>query len=307
MLAFSMLVAGSFALGALAANHVAPIVLNALRFWIAAAILCAVVLARGGVPAGAAQAPWRYLVLGGTFGLYFVLMFEGLKTAAPVSAAAVFTLTPAMSAVFGWLLLRQQVTLQIALALTLGGLGALWVIFRADLAALLAFEVGRGEAIYFLGCIAHALFTPMSRWLNRGEPALVFAFGATLGGAITLTLAGWPALRSTDYTALPGIVWITLAYTSVFASAVTVVLLQYAALVLPSSKVMAYTYLVPAWVILWTVGLGAAWPPVSVALGVAMIVAALVLLLRDGAISSGPAAQAGPNIAETPARKGPPS
>jgi drug/metabolite transporter (DMT)-like permease len=42
-------------------------------------------------------------------------MFEGLKTAPPVSAAAVFTLTPVMSGIFGWVLLRQGVTPRIAL------------------------------------------------------------------------------------------------------------------------------------------------------------------------------------------------
>ncbi len=80
---------------------------------------------------------------------------------------------------------------------------------------------------------------------------------------------------------MPGIVWITLIYVAVFASAATVVLLQYAALVLPSSKVMAYTYLVPAWVILWTVALGEALPPAGVTLGIGLIVAALLMLLRE--------------------------
>lgn len=107
-------------------------------------------------------------MLGGLFGIYFVLMFEGLKTAPPVSAAAVFTLTPVMAGVFGWLLLRQVTTARMALALAIGAAGALWVIFRADVAALLAFEVGQGEVIYFFGCLSHAIYTPMVARLNRG-------------------------------------------------------------------------------------------------------------------------------------------
>jgi hypothetical protein len=35
--------------------------------------------------AAAWAAPWRYLLLGGLFAVYFVTMFEGLKTAPPVS------------------------------------------------------------------------------------------------------------------------------------------------------------------------------------------------------------------------------
>ena len=62
-------------------------------------------------------------MLGGLFAIYFILMFEGLKTAPPVAAAAVFTLTPVMSAGFGWLLLRQVTTGWIALALSVGAGG----------------------------------------------------------------------------------------------------------------------------------------------------------------------------------------
>lgn len=136
MLLFSMLVAGSFALGAMAANDIAPLALNAARFWIAVIVIGVAAVATTGLPRSAAAAPWRYIVLAGFFTTYFVLMFEGLKTATPVSAAAIFTLTPILAAGFGWLLLGQVLTGRIALALGIGAAGALWVIFEADLAAL---------------------------------------------------------------------------------------------------------------------------------------------------------------------------
>ena len=281
MLVFSALIAGSFSLGAQAANEIAPIALNAVRFVIGAVVVGGIVMATGGLPRYAVRAPWRYLVLGGLFGFYFVMMFEGLKTAPPVSAAAVFTLTPAMAAGFGFLLLRQHMTGRMAVALGFGAVGALWVIFRADLGAALAFEIGRGEAIYFIGCVAHALYAPLVRALNRGESAMVFAFGTMVGGAITLMGWGWRDVVATEWAAMPGIVWVTLLYTAVFASAVTTVLLQFAALRLPASKVMAYTYLTPSWVILWEIGFGNGIPPALVLVGVALTAVALLLLLKD--------------------------
>ncbi|QBF29971.1 DMT family transporter [Thalassococcus sp. S3] len=281
MLLFSALVAGSFSLGALAANEIAPTALNAARFGIAALVIGVAALATSGLRAQHFVAPWRYLVLGGLFATYFVLMFEGLKTAAPVSAAAVFTLTPVMAAGFGWLLLRQITTPRMALALTIGAVGALWVIFRADLAALAAFQIGGGEVIYFWGCMAHAVYTPMVRKLNRGEPAVVFTFGMLLAGGAVLTLWGWGDIRATDWAGLPGIVWITLAYIAIFASAATFVLLQFATLRLPSAKVMAYTYLTPSWVILWEIALGNGVPRGLILGGVGLTVIALGLLLRD--------------------------
>ena len=281
MLLFPLLVAGAFSLGVLAANDISPIALNAVRFWIAAAIIGVIVVLRGGVPRAALRASWRYFVMASVFTTYFVLMFEGLKTAPSVSAAAVFTLTPILSAGFGWLLLRQGLTRRMTVALTIGGLGALWVIFRADLQAVLRFDAGRGELIYFIGCISHALYTPIVRKLNRGETALVFTFGMLVAGAIILTVVGWSGLVATPWATLPVIVWITIVYTAVFASAATFTLLQYATLHLPSSKVMAYTYLTPAWVIVWDVALGGTMPPLAVWGGVGLTVVALVLLLRD--------------------------
>lgn len=283
MLSFSALVAGSFSLGAMAAPFVDPAALTALRFLLAAVLVGIAAAVTGGLGRAVFHAPWRYGVLGALMAAYFVLMFEGLTTASAVSTAAVFTLTPVMSAGFGWLLLRQRATPRLLLALALGAAGALWVIFRADLSALLSFEIGRGEAIYFWGCVAHALYTPMVRKLNRGESALAFTFGSLMAGFCLLALWAAPALWHTDWAILPAIVWITLAYVAVIASAVTFVLVQFASLRLPASKVMAYTYLTPSWVILWELALGQGAPPLAVLAGLGLTVAALWLLLEESA------------------------
>ncbi|MDG1069679.1 MAG: DMT family transporter, partial [Sulfitobacter sp.] len=194
---------------------------------------------------------------------------------------AVFTLVPAMAGVFAWFLLRQRTTPRMLLALAIGGAGALWVIFRADLAALLAFDVGRGEVIFFFGCIAHAVYTPLVRRLNRGETAVVFSFGVLVAGSLWLGLVGAADIRATEWSTLRPMVWITILYVALGASAITFVLVQFATLRLPSAKVMAYTYLVPSWVILWETAFGNSLPPLLVLAGVGLTVLALLLLLRD--------------------------
>ncbi len=283
MLVFSALVGGSFVLGAMTAPLVDPAALNALRFLLAAAVIGAAAWTTTGLPRSAGRAPWRYGVLGGLFAVYFVLMFEGLKTAPPVSASAVFTLTPGMAAGFGWLLLRQRLTARMAVALAVGAAGAIWVIFRGDPAALAAMQIGPGERIYLLGCLAHAAYTPMVRRLNRGEPPVVFTFGTLVAGCTIMGAWGWRAIAATDWAALPVIFWIALAYLVIFATAASFVLLQAATLRLPSAKVMAYTYLVPTWVILWQMALGQPHPSVLVLGGVGLTILALALLLKDDA------------------------
>ncbi len=283
MLLFSALVAGSFSLGSLAANEISPMAITAARFLLASCVVGTVVLATGKLSRQALRAPWRYPVMGALMAIYFILMFEGLKTASPVSSAAVFTLTPVVAAVFGWLLIRQPTTPRMALALAIGAVGALWVIFRADWAAFVRFDIGRGEFIFFWGCVSHSLYPVAVRLLNRGEPPLVFTFGMLIAGSVMLCVLAWPALRATDWSALPPIVWICLGYISVFATALSFFLVQYSALRLPSAKVMAYTYLTPSWVICWEIALGNPLPPALVLVGMGCTILALLMLLKDDA------------------------
>lgn len=280
MLGFSALVAGSFSLGALVARDVDPGVLMLLRFALATVLMAGVVRIVTGAWPSVPQAPWRYLLLGGSFALYFVLMFEGLQTAQAVSAAAVFTLTPVMSALIARPLLQQRSPWPVWAALALGAGGAIWVIFEGDPVAMAGFDIGPGEAIYALGCLSHALYTPLSRRLNRGESALEAAFGVMAGGTLVLLIYALPRVESVDWGSVASLVWVTLAYLVVVTTAGTTTLIQFATLRLPSSKVMAYTYLVPSWVILWDLALGQSAPPSIILPGIAVTLLALAVLLR---------------------------
>lgn len=282
MFAFAVAISGSFTLGKQAAPHLDPAALNAVRFCLAALLLAP--LALGRLRPHHLAAPWRYALLGGVFSVYFFLMFVALRLTDPVSTAAVFTLTPLMSAVFGWFLLRQVTTPRIALSLAIAGAGAVWVIFRADLDRILAFDLGKGETIFLFGCAAHAFYTPLVRRLNRGEPVVVFTWGTIVAAAAWMLLAGARPMLATDWAALPGIVWVTIVYLAIFATVGSFLMVQYATLRLPSSKVMAYGYLVPSFVILWEGASGHGWVAPVVLLGVAATTLGLVVLLGpDGA------------------------
>ena len=277
MFAFAVAISGSFSLGKQAAPHLDPAALNALRFALAGCLLAPFALRR--IRREHLRAAWRYPVLGGTFAIYFYLMFAALRLTDPVSTAAVFTLTPLMSAVFGWFLLGQVTTPRIAVSLAIAGAGAIWVIFRADIGRILVFDLGPGEIVFLFGCAAHAFYTPLVRRLNRGEPVVVFTFGTIVSGAVLLSLAGAPSILATDWAALQDIVWITIAYLVVFATVGSFLMVQFATLRLPSSKVMAYGYLVPSFVIIWEGASGHGWVSAPVLLGAGATVLGLLILL----------------------------
>ncbi|MEL7025997.1 MAG: DMT family transporter [Pseudomonadota bacterium] len=281
MLTFSALVAGSFSLGRLATPEIDPSAFMAARFFFAAVLLGLAVWLTMGRSALRFPSPWRYTILGALYAGYFVGMFWALRYGEPVSLAAVFTLTPILAGIAGWILLRQVTTSRMALALAIGASGALWVIFRADLGALLAFAVGRGELIFFFACVSHAVYIPVVRMVNRGEAILPFTTGVLAAAFVVLMPIAARPILATEWMALPAIVWITLAYITVFATMGSSYLLAFASMRLPAAKVMAYTYLTPSWVILWEMALGNGVPPVLILGGVALTLVALFLLLKN--------------------------
>lgn len=281
LLGFACCVAGSFSLGSLVANEMAPAALNAVRFVIALTVIGAAATATSGLRRRYFQSPWRYLAVGMLMAGYFLLMFEALKTASPVSTSAIFTLAPLMSAVFGWFLLRQRTTLWMAIALAVAASGALWVVFRGSWEAMAEFQLGHGEMLFFVATASHALYTPLVRRFHRGEPMAAYTTGTIAAALLVLLAFGMQDLAKVEWGAVPPLVWLVIVYLAVVASASSFFLLQYASIRLPVAKCMAYTYLIPSVVILWEVVLGHGPPSGKVLIGVALTIVALLMLLKE--------------------------
>lgn len=276
---FATLIAGSFSLGSIAAPYLEPAALNAVRFFIGASLIgiaCHFVLPGGlTVP----PAPWRFLVLGAFMAIYFVTMFAALQTTTPVATGAVFTLVPFMTAVSGYLILKQNSKPLVLFALAVGAIGSVWVIFRGDLQAILGFHVGQGELIFFIGCIGHAIYAPLIKKFNRGEPLILFTFWTVVGILLFITAYGINDILATDWTNIPLFVWGVIAYLATFTTAVTFYLIKFASMRLPAAKVLAYGYLVPVIVIVMEGLAGHGWASMTVLIGAIVIVLGLVILV----------------------------
>ncbi len=278
MLLFAALIAGSFTFGAMTVPHIHAVPLNALRFVMAAALMGAFAFGVARQPFSWPKAPWRFGINGFLTAVYFVSMFIALTMTKPVATSAVYTLVPLMTAVTAWFIVRQRSGPAVLLSLVLAGAGAIWVIFRGDLDALLRFDIGQGELIYLVGCIAYAFYTPLIRKFARGESALVLSFWTMSATAFWIVLYGLPEIVATDWLHLDPLVWWIALYLAIGPTAVCFFLIQFASTHLPAAKVIAYGYLVPAFVILLEGLAGHGWASVSVVAGAAVTVLGLVVL-----------------------------
>ncbi len=286
MVLFAFLIAGAFFIGERAAPYVDPAALNAIRFTFAVLIVGGVTVLFFKMQKQSGEivlmmmpiAPWRFLALGGLMAYYMLTMLIALQTTASLSTGAIFTLMPLLTALIGYLLLRQATSGLTLLSLFLAGFGALWVIFDGDIEVLMRFEWGRGEFVFLTGTFAHALYAPMVKRLNRNEPTLVFTFWTIAGAWFWLLLIGGPAIVKTDLLALPIVVWVAIAYLAVFTTAGTFFLMQFAVLRIPASKAASYIYLTPTFIILMEGIAGTGWVSISVMAGAGLTVAGLLML-----------------------------
>jgi len=278
MLAFAALIALGFSLTALIKDDITTGPLNTARFLFGTLIMAAVAFPLSRQRPSLPPAPWRFGVLGLLSAVYFITMFIALTLSPPIAISAMFTLIPLLAAALAFLLMRQRAGPVVLLSLVVAAIGSVWVIFKGSLAAIVAFDVGQGEAIFFVGCACYALYTVLLRRLNRGEPSAVASLWTLAATTLWVALYGLPQLVSTDWLHLPARVWWVIAYLSVFPTAATFFLVQYAALRLPAAKVIAYGYLTPAFVILYEGLAGHGWPGFSVLAGAGITVLGLIVL-----------------------------
>jgi pimeloyl-ACP methyl ester carboxylesterase len=129
-----------------------------------------------------------------------------------------------------------------------------------------------------------------------------FSFGGILSGLVahaqawrirSLTLVGAPVLGLTGTGPANNLVDVPrdlspaeAAHLTIFSTAISFYLLQFGSIRLPAAKVMAYTFLIPAFVLLQETALGDPWPSLSICAGVLVIASAMAMLQLGTAAGS---------------------
>ena len=279
MLLFSLLVSGSFVLGSIIANLISPDLVTFLRFLIAFIAIAILILYQSKFCFLKYLSIGRSLILGALISIYFITMFEGLKTASSTSMAVVFTLTPLLAGFFDLIFSNRVMSKKVWITVVVAAIGALWIIFDGNIQNFINFKVGYGEKLFFIGCICHALYAALIPKFNNGEPAIIQTFGTLISGIIILGVFSNKEIIYYSWIDFPVIVLLTILYLAIFATAASFFLIQYSAVRLSSIKVMAYTYAVPIWVVLLQIIFLQQLPNTITFVGAFVILVSLLILL----------------------------
>jgi len=282
MLLFAFLVSTSFTIGRAITFALDPAALTFLRFSLAVMIFIIILVVSGEKLRLPGLRSWlRYFFLALLLVVFFVTMFEGLRWTTPIAAGAVFTLIPFMTAIIAFVGFGQTMRLVSFGGLLVASLASIWIMFDGDMNALASLRLGKGEMIFLIGCVSYAGYAPAVQKLHNGDRLIHLTLWTLLAGAILLFIYGKSAILETKWHLVSPYVYLSVAWLAVFTTAITFYLIQYAAVRLPSVKVMSYTLLVPAFILLQQLLSGGGWPDISILIALGVLSGAMLVLQRS--------------------------
>lgn len=280
MLFASVIVSTSFTVGESITRGLDPAVLTLVRYITAVLCFAPILVVRHGF----AWPSWRRifgysLISAATVG-FFWCMFESLRYTSALNTSVIFTLVPGISGVYSAVFLGERLGRARLVALLLGMVGAVWVIFRGDIHRLLALDVNYGDLIFLGGCFLMAAYTPLVKRVHRRESMVVMTFWVLATGVVWLLLLSAAKLPDVSWQAVEGRVWAGIVYLAVFSTIVTFYLTHISTIYLGPTRVMAYSYFYPAFVLVLNWAFGHGLPPLTILPGVLVVTLATIVLQR---------------------------
>ncbi|HZH02543.1 MAG TPA: DMT family transporter [Myxococcaceae bacterium] len=283
MLLRALILGLSFSAVGLMAEGLPPLLLTALRFAVAVAVLLPFVWRTPNwlpSPTGLAL----YGALGLCQAAFFGSMFWAAHRTTALSMTVLYVVVPFLAYCLGRGFRVEPPRGRLVGILALGASGALGLAGAERGGRSGGLHLGSAEAVYFAGCFAIAFYPVLStwglahRWISERASARTFwslVVGGVLVGALGLMRETPQALaRFTPSDVL------LLAYLGVFSTGFTFWLMQRAAAVLTPGEATAYSYVPPfvSMLLLFVTdpqSISWRWLP-----GAALVVLAIALLLR---------------------------
>jgi len=244
MLLWALLIAASFSAAAQVSQAIDPILLTGLRLLFCALVFLPLLLFKGDT-AMTARGLFGHAVLGLLLAVYFGSLFEALRYTSAVNTGTIFTLVPLLTLLFEAVLMPDSHLKQRVLPMLIAAAGAVLLVLKGagpgELPSLYAVSV------YGIGCLAMALYSPLSQRLKasslkgRGPVGMTF-WNMLFGALFLLTFCGFSGgWRSASLLTVSDFWW--LIYLAVFATLATFWLLHRAIGVIAPSSVISYIYL----------------------------------------------------------------
>jgi len=278
--------ATSFPVGAAITHALPPAVMMFMRFILAAFLFSPYLVLKKTLYIPSAKKMLGYGVLSIPLAVFFWCMFESLRYTSVLNTGALYTLVPAITAIYA-LIINNEVTHKFrSMGLLIGTLGALWIVFRGDYAALLNLDLNKGDFIFIIGCLFLGLYSPLIKKIYEGEPMEVMTFWVLICAAVWLLLVSANQLIDIDWSSVTYKVYGGILYLSLFTTLMTFFLLQLCVVRIGPTKVAAYGFLTPLFVIVISIILGTDHFELITLPGIVMVILAMFIIQYEAKVES---------------------
>ncbi len=173
-----------------------------------------------------------------------LLFFNGLNLTSPIDASIIITSIPVMVLIFSALILKEKITLNKLLGISVGGIGALLLIWYGNTAGGTSSFLG--NLFVFINACSYALYLVIVKPLMKKYNSITLISWVFLFGFIFMFPFGIGDLLATDFTAFDLNTYLVIAFVVIFTTFFAYLFNIYALNFVSPSVNSSYVYLQPA-------------------------------------------------------------
>jgi len=277
VLVATFIVATTFPIGALISPHMNPASIVFIRFLISVVTMLPIAIASSLITIPDRRRGLQLASIGIVHAVFFIMMFVALRYTSPLNSAVIYTLVPSISALMAFLLIGERINKLHSFLLPIGLMATIWVICRGNVDAIVSFDLNIGDAIFGGACILLGIYSTLLKKFHVPGKTLDLVFWSMAFGAIPLGIYFFMFSPSTDYLDVPFYVYGWIIYLAVL-TVLTSFIWAYGSPLIGPMKTMAYSYLIPTFVLVIDGVLYNKWPDNAVIPGVLIGIICMIVI-----------------------------
>ena len=151
---------------------------------------------------------------------YNVCFFKGLKIIEASRASVIIANNPVLIAILSCVFFREKLNFKRVAGIVISVAGAMTVISKGDISAVMAGGIGRGEALIF-GCVlSWVTYSLVGKKMMEEFSPLVLVTYSSVMGTVALAVPAYFDGVVRDVTTMSGMGWLCIAYLAVIATVI---------------------------------------------------------------------------------------
>lgn len=245
----TFIVATSFPIGQRIAPFLDPVLVVLLRFLISILVMLPILLFTDKIKIPTGRRLLQFSMVGVTQSGFFILMFLALKHTSSLNTSVIYTLLPSLAAITSFYVLKERLKPLHFFLLPIGILATAWVIFEGSFEKMIALDMNQGDLIFGIGLILLALYTTLLKRFYIGGSPFDMIFWSMVCAIFPMALYAAFISMEVNLEGIPLDVYLWIVYLSVISTVFTSFVWAFGSPRLGPMKVLAYSYLIPSFVL----------------------------------------------------------